>query len=54
MSIKMPVLVEVICTECSATDEAWWSVFGAEQPCLNCNIAPAFLKKIERGENEIK
>lgn len=40
MAVKMPQLTNVICLDCNTTDQAFWSDFGSEQPCLNCN-APA-------------
>jgi hypothetical protein len=36
-------LKKVICSICKNVDEAWWSDFGAEQPCLNCAAAPVEL-----------
>ena len=36
-------LQKVICNICENVDEAWWSDFGAEQPCLNCAAAPVEL-----------
>ena len=44
--IKMPKQVNVKCDECGYEDEAMWGDFGSEQPCLNCDAAPAQLSKV--------
>jgi hypothetical protein len=46
MSIQMPKLVQVICDECDYRDQAYWSQFGAQQPCLMCDAAPVYLSKV--------
>ena len=46
MSIQMPKLVDVKCNECGATDQAWWSEFGSEQPCLNCDTPAVNLIRV--------
>jgi hypothetical protein len=38
--IKMPVLTHVECVHCGQLDTAYWSDFGAEQPCVNCDAPP--------------
>jgi hypothetical protein len=42
----MPKQVNVECEECGYADEAMWSDFGSEQPCLNCDAAPTSLVKV--------
>ena len=44
--IRMPKQVNVKCDECGYEDEAMWGDFGSEQPCLNCDAAPAQLSKV--------
>jgi ribosomal protein S27E len=46
MSIKMPKLLDVVCDQCGETDQAYFSAYGSEQPCLACGAAPVFLSKV--------
>ena len=46
MAIKMPQLTNVICLNCNATDQAYWSDFGSEQSCLNCDAPAVNLIKV--------
>ncbi len=42
----MPKQVSVKCEECGYQDEAMWSDYGSEQPCLNCDAANVHLVKV--------
>ena len=46
MSVKMPQLVNVKCDICGYLDQAYWSEFGAEQPCLACDASPIDLIRV--------
>ena len=43
----MPIQVSVICVQCGYKDEAMWSDYGSEQPCLNCDAPNVDLVKVE-------
>ena len=44
--IKMPILVNVKCDKCGWDDEVYFSEYGAEQSCFNCDAAPIYLSKV--------
>lgn len=46
--IKMPIIAEVICLSCGATDQANWSDYGAEQSCLSCDAPAVNLVKVAK------
>lgn len=50
MSIKMPTLTNVICLGCGYKDQAWWSEFGSEQPCLNCDAPNVYVVKAKEAK----
>jgi len=46
MAINMPKIIIAQCSACSHQQEVVWGKYGSRTNCENCNIAPAFMKKI--------
>jgi ribosomal protein S27E len=42
----MPKYTNVKCEDCGFEDIVVWGLYGSEQPCLNCDAASIYLRKV--------
>jgi hypothetical protein len=49
-SIKMPKVSYGKCQECQVAAEYYFSEFGSNEPCINCDASPSTIIKVQLVE----